>query len=139
VTMTSDRWRQKYCPLFDVHPVTGATTEVFYADGLATFGSSGAGGSGDFADAARRQRVRRRAHSLQAIRHSAGIGQLRSRRPSEFRATWRLAKIVVAKRLHWRTGRKGPTKLSRDFRSNFRHFNGAQGRNRICSYLIEIT
>jgi hypothetical protein len=45
---------------------------------------------------------------------------------------------VVAKRLHWRTGRKGPTKLSRDFRSNFRHFNGAQGRNRIVCDAIEL-
>ena len=25
-------------PLFDVHPVTGASIEVFYAHGLATFG-----------------------------------------------------------------------------------------------------
>ena len=30
-------------PLFDVHPVTGASVEVFYADGLATFGRRGAG------------------------------------------------------------------------------------------------
>ena len=30
-------------PLFDVHPVTGASIELFYADGLATFGRRGAG------------------------------------------------------------------------------------------------
>ena len=30
-------------PLFDIHPVTGASIEVFFADGLATFGRGGAG------------------------------------------------------------------------------------------------
>ena len=31
-------------PLFDIHPLTGATIEVFYADGrLETFGRYGAG------------------------------------------------------------------------------------------------
>ena len=29
---------RKYAPFFDVDPVTGASIEVFYADGLATFG-----------------------------------------------------------------------------------------------------
>jgi hypothetical protein len=42
MTMISNG-RQKYRPLFDVHPVTGASIEVFYVGGLATFGSSGAG------------------------------------------------------------------------------------------------
>ena len=43
MTMSSDPRRQKYEPLFDVHPVTGANIEVFYADRLATFGRGGAG------------------------------------------------------------------------------------------------
>ena len=30
-------------PLFDIHPMTGASIEVFFADGLATFGRGGAG------------------------------------------------------------------------------------------------
>jgi hypothetical protein len=30
-------------PLFDIHPVTGASIEVFFADRLATFGRGGAG------------------------------------------------------------------------------------------------
>ena len=34
MTMSGDRHQ----PLFDVHPVTGASIEVFYAHGLATFG-----------------------------------------------------------------------------------------------------
>jgi len=38
--MSGDRHHQ---PLFDVHPVTGASIEVFFADGLATFGRRGAG------------------------------------------------------------------------------------------------
>jgi hypothetical protein len=39
-----DRHDQKYAPLFDVHPVTGASIEVFYADrALETFGRGGAG------------------------------------------------------------------------------------------------
>jgi hypothetical protein len=42
MTVTSDG-RQKHRPLFDVHPVTGASIEVFYADGLATFGRGGVG------------------------------------------------------------------------------------------------
>jgi hypothetical protein len=29
--------------LFDIHPVTGASIEVFFADRLATFGRGGAG------------------------------------------------------------------------------------------------
>ena len=37
--MSGDR----YQPLFDVHPVTGASIEVFYADGLATFGRRSVG------------------------------------------------------------------------------------------------
>jgi len=38
-----DGWRQ-HQPFFDVHPVTGASIEVFYADTrLATFGRGGAG------------------------------------------------------------------------------------------------
>jgi hypothetical protein len=38
---TSGNWHE---PLFDVHPVTGASIEVFYADTrLATFGRGGAG------------------------------------------------------------------------------------------------
>jgi hypothetical protein len=38
--MSSDR---RYQPLFDVHPMTGTSIEVFYADGLATCGRRGAG------------------------------------------------------------------------------------------------
>jgi hypothetical protein len=31
--------RDRYKPLFDIHPVTGASIEIFYADnGLTTFG-----------------------------------------------------------------------------------------------------
>jgi hypothetical protein len=29
---------KRHEPLFDTHPVTGASIKVFYADGLATFG-----------------------------------------------------------------------------------------------------
>jgi len=44
VTMSSIDRRHRYKPLFDVHPVTGASIEVFYADRtLETFGRSGAG------------------------------------------------------------------------------------------------
>jgi len=39
MTRASDRHE----PFFDIHPVTGASIEVFYADGLATFGRGGAG------------------------------------------------------------------------------------------------
>jgi hypothetical protein len=40
--MSSDR--RKLEPLFDVHPVTGSSFEVFYADRtLETFGNRGAG------------------------------------------------------------------------------------------------
>ena len=39
--MSGDRRHQK--PLFDIHPVTGASIEVFFADGLATFGRGGVG------------------------------------------------------------------------------------------------
>jgi hypothetical protein len=38
------RRHQKYAPLFDVHPVTGASIEIFYADRtLESFGRRGAG------------------------------------------------------------------------------------------------
>jgi hypothetical protein len=37
MTVSSD-CRHRFEPLFDIHPVTGASIEVFYADGLATFG-----------------------------------------------------------------------------------------------------
>ena len=45
MTMSSiDRRHQKYEPLFDIHPVTGASIEVFWADTtLETFGRRGAG------------------------------------------------------------------------------------------------
>jgi hypothetical protein len=40
MTMSSNRHE----PIFDIHPVTGASIEVFYADtALATFGRGGAG------------------------------------------------------------------------------------------------
>ena len=39
MTMSGDRHQ----PLFDIHPVTGANIEVFYAEALATFGRGGAG------------------------------------------------------------------------------------------------
>ena len=42
MTVSSD-CRHRFEPLFDIHPVTGASIEVFYADGLATFGRGGAG------------------------------------------------------------------------------------------------
>jgi hypothetical protein len=39
MTTCSDRRHQKYEPLFDIHPVTGWSFEVFYADRtLETFG-----------------------------------------------------------------------------------------------------
>ena len=44
MTMTSDRRQQKYEPLFDIHPMTGASIEIFWGDAtLATFGRAGAG------------------------------------------------------------------------------------------------
>jgi hypothetical protein len=44
MTMSTDRRRQKYEPLFDTHPVTGRSIEVFYADRtLETFGRAGVG------------------------------------------------------------------------------------------------
>jgi len=46
----------RYEPLFDIHPLTGASIEVFYADrAVETFGRVGAGGSGVIAGAAWRQ------------------------------------------------------------------------------------
>jgi hypothetical protein len=38
-----DRHRN-YAPIFDVDPLTGASIEVFYADGLATFRRGGSAG-----------------------------------------------------------------------------------------------
>jgi hypothetical protein len=45
MTMASaDRRSQKYGPIFDVDPLTGASIEIFYADRtLESFGRSGAG------------------------------------------------------------------------------------------------
>ena len=44
MALTSTPQRQRGEPLFDVHPVTGASFEVFYADRrLETFGRRGAG------------------------------------------------------------------------------------------------
>jgi hypothetical protein len=44
VTMSSIDRRHRHKPLFDVHPVTGASIEVFYADRtLESFGRGGAG------------------------------------------------------------------------------------------------
>ena len=41
---SNPRHREQHEPLFDVHPRTGASIEVFYADrALETFGRSGAG------------------------------------------------------------------------------------------------
>jgi hypothetical protein len=41
--MSVDR-RHQHAPIFDVHPVTGASIEVFYADtSLISFGRSGVG------------------------------------------------------------------------------------------------
>jgi hypothetical protein len=41
---SNPRPRAAYEPLFDVHPLTGASVEVFYADRvLETFGKGGAG------------------------------------------------------------------------------------------------
>jgi hypothetical protein len=42
MTVSSD-CRHRFEPLFDIHPVTGASIEVFCADGPATFGRGGAG------------------------------------------------------------------------------------------------
>ena len=39
MTMSGNRHE----PLFDIHPMTGASIEVFFADRLATFGTGGAG------------------------------------------------------------------------------------------------
>ena len=42
--MTMSGNRRKHEPLFDIHPVTGASVEVFYADRtLETFGRGGVG------------------------------------------------------------------------------------------------
>jgi hypothetical protein len=36
--------QRKFAPLFDIHPVTGASVEIFYADRtMETFGRGGAG------------------------------------------------------------------------------------------------
>jgi hypothetical protein len=41
---TSSSDQRRFEPLFDIHPVTGASIEIFYADtGLATFGRGGVG------------------------------------------------------------------------------------------------
>jgi hypothetical protein len=43
-SVSTDRPHQRHEPLFDVHPVTGVSIEVFYADtSLVSFGRSGAG------------------------------------------------------------------------------------------------
>jgi hypothetical protein len=42
--VSNDRRHQEHEPFFDIHPVTGANIEVFYADAsLVTFGRGGAG------------------------------------------------------------------------------------------------
>jgi hypothetical protein len=41
--MSTDRPHERHEHLFDLHPVTGASIEVFYADRLATFGRGGVG------------------------------------------------------------------------------------------------
>jgi hypothetical protein len=44
LTMSSDRRSQKHEPFFDIHPGTGVSIEVFYADRtLESFGKRGAG------------------------------------------------------------------------------------------------
>jgi hypothetical protein len=44
MTMSSTDHRHQHEPLFDAHPVTGASIEVFYTDtSLASFGWGGAG------------------------------------------------------------------------------------------------
>jgi hypothetical protein len=43
MTMSSTDHRHQFDPIFDNHPMTGASIEVFYADGLATFGRGGDG------------------------------------------------------------------------------------------------
>ena len=46
-------------PFFDIHPVTGACIEVFYADNrLVTFGRGGSAGFGGFASAGSHRLVR---------------------------------------------------------------------------------
>jgi hypothetical protein len=50
--MTMSGNRRKHEPLFDIHPVTGASLEVFYAD--RTLESFGRGGAGWFWQARRR-------------------------------------------------------------------------------------
>ena len=66
MTVSSD-CRHRFEPLFDIHPVTGASIEVFYAVGLATFGRGGAGWFGGLASAASPQRAQRLARSLRAM------------------------------------------------------------------------
>ena len=57
---TSSSHRPYRDALFDVHPQTGVTIEVFYADRIMeTFGRCGAGGFGGLAGAASRRTVRR--------------------------------------------------------------------------------
>jgi hypothetical protein len=55
MTMTRDR-RQ---PVFDIHPVTGASIEVFYAEGLATSAGATLAGSGTSGGAVLRPMARR--------------------------------------------------------------------------------
>lgn len=63
MTMSGNR----YEPLFDVHPVTGASIEVFFADRrLATFGRGGAGWFWWLRRRGSRLVVLPKAHSLRA-------------------------------------------------------------------------
>ena len=63
--------RERREPLYDVHPMTGASIEVFYADRtLETFGGCGGVGFGSRADAA----LRRMAHGPFATSYSAALG-----------------------------------------------------------------
>jgi hypothetical protein len=44
VTTSSDHRHQRHAPFFDLHPVTGVSIEVFYADrALETFGRGAVG------------------------------------------------------------------------------------------------
>ena len=79
MTMYSNRHE----PLFDIHPMTGASIEVFFADRLAAFGRSALDGSGGRVGAAVRRMARLLGRSLRATQH---IGTRLARR-------WRTARI----------------------------------------------
>ena len=74
---SADRRRPQHEPLFDIHPVTGASIQVFYADRtLESFGRSGAGWFWHF----RRRGFALNRRRKDAARSRPAVSQRRSRR-----------------------------------------------------------